>query len=43
VEYRLGEKGVDASVSMPEGMVGKMRWKGKETALRPGEQQLTLP
>ena len=43
VEYTRGEKGVDAIVSLPEGMVGKLSWKGNETVLRAGEQRLTLP
>jgi len=43
VEYRRREKGLEADISLPEGMVGKISWNGKETPLRAGEQQLTFP
>ena len=43
VEYTRVEKGLEAKISLPEGMAGRMIWNGNETTLRPGKQQLTLP
>jgi hypothetical protein len=43
VEYKRKAAGVAARVKLPVGVTGELEWKGKEFALREGEQTLTLP
>ncbi len=41
VEYNRGAGGIDAEVTLPEGMTGTLLWLGRKTSLR-GHQKLTL-
>jgi len=42
-KYRRVSGGVEAQITLPQGMSGELIWKGKPTALRPGPQTLNLP
>jgi hypothetical protein len=41
VAYNRGTRGIDAEVSLPEGMTGTLLWRGRTTKLR-GRQKLSL-
>jgi len=43
VKYRRVSNGVEAHVTLPEGMTGGLIWKEHEVVLHQGEQTLTLP
>ena len=42
-EYRRTENGVRADINLPEGTTGELKWRGKEYALKAGEQSVSLP
>lgn len=42
VKYRRVPDGVEAQITLPREMSGTLRWNGYETALRPGQQTITL-
>ncbi len=39
---RIGERGLRAEVTLPEGLPGAFRWEGRERALGPGRQDFEL-
>jgi hypothetical protein len=41
VEYNRGPRGIDAEVTLPQGMTGTLLWRGRKTKLR-GHQKLSL-
>lgn len=41
--YRRTENGVRADINLPEGTTGELKWRGKEYALKAGEQSVSLP
>jgi len=43
VEYKRTAKGVDARIKLPVEVKGALIWKGREFALREGEQTVELP
>ena len=42
VKYRRLLNGVEARITLPEGMMGVLVWNGNEQVLRPGEQTVIL-
>jgi hypothetical protein len=42
VGYRRRGDGLEAEVSLPEGLTGILLWKGRAHDLRPGTQRLDL-
>ena len=38
VKYTTTKKGMTAEVILPEGLTGKLVWKGKEVGLKGGKQ-----
>lgn len=43
VEYTRTEKGIEASISLPVGISGKLVWKGKPIPLHGSDENLVLP
>ena len=42
VKYHRVKDGVEAQITLPVGMSGTLAWKGRETALHPGQQTVRL-
>jgi alpha-L-rhamnosidase len=43
VEYQRTAAGLDATVKLPEGVSGELKWKGRAIAVKAGGQTVTLP
>jgi len=43
VKYKRQSDSMAADVTLPEGVSGELVWNGRVTALKPGQQHLTLP
>jgi hypothetical protein len=43
VSYAVESDGVTATITLPQGLPGKLIWKGRDFPLRAGEQTLQLP
>jgi hypothetical protein len=42
-DYKRDTDGVKAQIKLPDGVGGKLVWKGRSIALHSGEQRVTLP
>ena len=42
-EYTVGNSGVEARITLPAGVTGELKWKGKASSLHEGTQTIALP